>query len=339
MAFRFIDYDKFDSLVKSADNILTGIDYLRVVLDVNIDFLDDVSSKLDFDNSNFYIYEDYLTFVKVPLKDGTALLCSVSYNWIPIPIFVYVDFYFANKELFKSFWRLDLYGSYFRLLELWYIQPDFIKELFKEEYKKIEESRITRLDYKIDFFYNRSKKIPEIKDFVKFVKKRKNWKLNENWWLKFEEYRVWKNIISWSYGSRWSKRVFLRVYNKLIDVEKKWKMGLYKDYLDYKKVIRVEFELLNHFCAWYTYKTQHYLVQKFWDNLRSKEIWKIYEGWKNKKWIIKNKIKYFNDFWLRGKNIALSWFNPFMILYKDLKSDNRTAELADILYDEFIKKW
>ena len=341
--FRFIRMKEFNKVIKEADEVTTWIDYLRISLDAPLTYFEEILDQLDYDNSNLYVDTQYwITWTKFRLSFGPCILWSTVYDWVSFPIILYNKFDENRQSVYKSYWKIDLYGAYWRMVELWYLEPDLVEKLIKskdpDEIDILQLWNITRLDYKIDLFYRKKTTIPHYSNLLKL---RKNSKL----WLKHvkEEVKRWEELQSWAYWSKQAKRVFLRVYDKLADTESKWKYVLYADYFNFESVYRIEFELLNHFCKGFKYKDYLDLVEKFWNSIQLKYLWKVFYEYNQEPDFekIEQRIRYFKDFIGRWERIAERWFNPFLILYKWLGGNWKITEekLVDMVYQLYEYAW
>lgn len=248
------------TLQKGYDKILPWNDYLRFKIEWNnfelnlINYFENILNNIDFDNSNFShdrIKGYDLTFHKVSLKTWPAIIVLLSYRNIPIPIMCYNEYHEHNKKTLKSFWKFDFYWSYFRLREVWYISDEFHDYYISF----FDNSLITRLDFKIDFFTNDENK--KLFKYKQVIKPRKN--------SVIETHTKDTFVNSWRVGSPSSKRVLVRWYDKLMDTNKKWKMLLYSDFYEYQVVHRLEFEFLNHFTKPYKWISLQFLQDKISD--------------------------------------------------------------------------
>ena len=332
--FKFFRYTVLNRLIREADKVETWIDRLRFSISWSVRYFDRIMSILDGDNSNIYVDEErWITWVKLRLFSWDCLLWSTVYKWVSVPIILYNVFDDERWRQYKSYWKIDLYGMYWRLVELWWLWWDFIESFFEEDEKDIlHYSNITRMDYKIDLFYKEDVSLPNPKELLKI---RKNSKLSLNVMWSEEIENRW-------YWSKSSKRVYLRVYDKLKDTEVKWKYVFYEDYFNYKKVVRIEFELLNHFCKWYKYKDYLQLVEKLRDSMKVKYLWKVFYEYNDEPDFnrVYERVRYFKDFIWRWYRILENWYNPFVILYEGLKDKNvREEELVDLVYKLYEKVW
>ncbi len=342
--FRFINIVEFNKTIKKADEVISWIDYMRLSIDWPIAYFEKYLKNLDFENSNFAVDEkNLLTWTKLKMQHWTAVIGSTVYENIPVPIILYTEFDSHNQKMLKTYWKIDLYGSFYRLMELWFIQPEFIENLVKEEDFEdldiLNYSNITRLDYKIDLMYKKKTKIPNYKKILSIRKNSKIWQRHNMKKADIkEEILRWEELQSWAYGSKSAKRVFLRTYDKLADTEAKWKYMLYKDYYNFKSVYRIEFELLNHFCKGFTYIDYKELVEKFRNSLDCRYMWKVFYNYNQKPNLeeIEQRIRYFKDFIWRWETILQQNFNPFVVLYKGLQNKSwkiTDEKLIDLVYD------
>lgn len=314
--------DFINNIKKGCVKWSKGFDYCRLNFKEenlkDLEYFTDKINNLDFDNSNFWGFELWglnISVIKIQADKGIAGIFSISYQWFSVPLFSILQFSKHNQELLKSFGSITYYGSYFRLQDVWFIKEDFKKELNKT----LLDLWITRVDYRFDIFFNDDKKkifLPQ--DITKL---RANSKI---------DYRTtWGNIESWLLGSRKNKKYLIRAYDKLLDTNKKGKFFLYKDYFKYKKVYRLEFEFLNHFCKWYTLRDLDKLNKKIENFLNVKKDNKLFEGVEDVniedvkdrfkyftslkayiKWCIKNEI---NIFWAYEEVLKELWYKEEQI--------------------------
>ncbi len=351
----FIKKWYFNKYIKKSDSISWWIDYLRLTVSEPVDYFEKIMTILDNDNSNLYVDENnMITFQKVRLFTWYWLIGSVVYWAYSRPILLYNPF--DRIELYKNYWKIDLYWTYFRLIELNWLENDFIEKLYDDQIDILEKWKITRLDYKYDIFFNEKQ---ELIDFNKFIKYRTNWVINM---YKYEETEItWQTknntktkprtlnvyykgdkIQSRSYWAKQSKRIFTRAYNKLDDVSKKWKYLLYEDYYNYENVHRLEFQLMNHFTKWFTYENKDKLLEKFLKLFDFDYSDKIYEKRQETNLqILTNRIRYFKDFIWRWYKIYQSWYNPYHIITEWLLNKEiekwELEKLFNETYDDYFK--
>lgn len=343
-----IKKNNIEKLFKKCSNVSHGIDHLTLNLKDRIPKLSDILSILDLDNSNTQLerINDYsITYTKSISRNWTFLNISLVVNEISYTIFQYLEYPEKKRKKFNSRWSLTLYSTYFRLLERQDISLSFEKVFFWDSYDLIKMFPISRIDYKIDFFFEGDYPFPD-KDFI--VDARKDTKNTIYTIKKLEGYKNIpinkihiKNctITWWDLWARTNKSVFLRMYDKLIDSRIKWKIWLYDDYFKYGKVYRLEWEFRTKFNKHpveknrrtplpYTYKELSELEKK------CMEFFQIIESW-IKKFTYQYKeneerdsitARYFREFWWRACKIALMNNNPFRVI------------LNQFLYIEDIKK-
>lgn len=301
-----------------------GIDYLRFVYrweELNYDFRK-IIDLIDVDNSNFYIDGDnWITFFRLRWPTGDVLIGSIVYSWVSVPIMQMVFFDEDKVELFKSLWKIDLYWSFFRFVEIWYFDfGNFYKKFFWVDLD------ISRVDYKFDFI---GLGVEDLVSIIK-LKIRKNSRVYEIKKDKLLTYAVW---------SKTAKRVFLRVYDKIEDILYKNKSVFYDDYLEHKNewVVRLEFEFLNHFCYWYSYYRLSDLIDKVYSYIWFKNSWKKYVYFERKESVEYNLLYSVRNFVGRGKKILEMGQNPFVLLYNFLLQDYDKNKIIDLVYDLYAK--
>lgn len=254
-------------------------DYLRVVLkEDNLKGCEDLVRDidlLDYDNSNFWNkkFSDHtITKIKIRTKKGTAIIWLVSYKEIPQPLFFFERYLEHEAKLTKSWGRIDFYWALDRLIEIWYISRKWEWTLLDYIDKIWGKRKITRFDWRIDYFSNdENKKIMLPKDVTK---------LRSNSKVKYDT--EWDRVTWWKLWDRKSKRYVIRAYDKLLDTRVKGKFLLYLDYFKFKNVYRLEFEFLNHFCKDYTFDRREELRDHICAFLNyDKSIWPIFESRNN----------------------------------------------------------
>ena len=274
----YINYDLYH---KKCDSIDMWVDYLRLtyngayndfhiynylvcrdsewyVWELNLDSDNyDNYSWIDKDNSNFAyisISNEMLSAVSVRVKGGwDGIVFSCSYNGYSVPLFLYRDFH--NYHIF------DFYGSCFRLIEIEYLDKDFIYSVLKFfGFSDRSSMNISRIDYRLDFFMNTNCKVYHYNDLLKHNINTSNCR----------EWKVWNTLTNWQVWDKDSKLVVFRLYDKLLDSRKKSKEFLYFDYFRYENVHRLEFECGIRFCKDYTFDLYDKLLDKinsvFWIN-------------------------------------------------------------------------
>ena len=297
-------------------------DYLRLVWKgekLKVSFAD-IFSVLDRDNSNFYIDEfHWLTYVKIRTSNWDALIASISVFGFSVPIFQVVVFDRDKVELFRSLWKIDFYGSFFRLGEINFLNPlEYMHSVFWEN---INNLLISRIDYKWDFVG------VDVETISKYVTCRKNSRVDKIY--------KWRLLTFWV-GSKSSKRVYLRVYDKIEDILYKWKSYFYSDYLKYKDdwITRLEFEFLNHFCKWYTLSSLKSLEEKIFTYVWFVDSWKKYIYFEDKSNIEVDKLYSVRNFVGRWKKLLEMWENPFLLLYNYLLKEHKKEDILKLV-EEF----
>lgn len=255
---------------KGYDSMSKGfIDYMKVKVLKPCELLSEKLQYLQNSNAESSIIKFSnidVTFTYQQSPTGFGLQGSIQYNGVCVPIMYYEEYMDHTKELANCEGKIILYGGYFRLEELWYFKFSGIKnnsnhgafwDWFVNEFG---EGGITRIDYKRDFFKKKGK--IDMFNASDVTKIRKNTKL--------VEYKRGENDLeSFSAWSRDSLRYLIRGYDKLLDIQKKQKMVLYGDYLEFESVHRLELEFLSHFCRKVDEKRQYKL-----NELRGL-LWKI----------------------------------------------------------------
>jgi len=251
-------------LKNDSEKISFWIDYLRLKIDDVecrlISINKNLKKLIDFDNSNYIVFDEFgfdLTAQKIKLSNWDWLIYSYSYFWVSIPLFIIIEYWTQYKEMFNCWWKIDFYGQYFRLLELWEFESNFV---FGEI---INNNEITRIDYRIDFFNFKDKVISS-----DIIDSRSN--------ARFQSYKTQGFINSWKFWNSTNKTVVVRWYDKKLDISKKWKFRLYWDYLNFNNVFRLEWEFLNSFCKGFSLQNLWDLVDKcrsyIWIDINDKNI-------------------------------------------------------------------
>lgn len=326
---KFIRHKALKKLVDNTDDFSKWLDYLRLKLESPIEYFENIYNLVDLDNSNFYVDpENKITYVKLLLKVWAGVMALKSYKWIPTPLFCYIDYDPHIKQDFNTYGKIDFYGSFFRLWEIWEVDFSFLYEICNN----IDMLRVTRIDFRLDFFYKNKTRIPPLK---KLIKKRKN--------VKSKHFHLWKDLESWEYGNRGQSRVFTRMYDKLLDTEVKNKYFLYEDYHNYKSVHRLEFQVERHFCVGYTFWTLLGLEEKVEKSIKLEYDKPIYR--KSNTEPDYDNVKYFSNFISRGYSLAKADKNPFKILlWWLIKKMHEEWELSQqqlekLIEDLFIEYW
>lgn len=331
--------DKIRKLSRKADYINAGADYLRLKLEEPNEFLENKMNMLDFDNSNnctIKFSDVDLSGIKLQLKNWNWILFTMPYKWFTVPIFIYM-IYTEEKQKFNwCYWKLDLYGTYFRLIDIDYM---FEWSVFNLQWDKTFSSfinrnfhycNITRIDWRVDFFYkDKNKKIFLPKDVTTL---KQNTKVNYD--------VIWERVTWRRLGDRKNKNYFIRWYDKLLDSEKKGKISLYADYFDFEQVYRLEYEFLNHFCKPATLAEHEKLHDKIKNFFHTDKL--TFSHYKTKdKTILKDKferLKYAKMAKSYIKGCVQAWINIFWMLhdiFDDLWLDKKQI---DDIFDNYKKR-
>jgi len=261
-------------LEKNSDKFSEWIDYIRVKIPTDtmpwiLKYFEQKIWTIDWDNSNIFIDNDFefpITWNKIYLTTGPALIWSIVFRNISIPCFCYNEFHESNKKLFNSYWKFDFYGQFFRLKEIWFITDQFYNFFINI----FSDCLITRVDYRYDFFnYNKNKLFKPDLLLTEAI--------NTPW----QDYRTWKDVHSWIRGSKVSYQWLVRAYDKKKDINSKWKMWLYWDYFEFDNIYRLEFEFLNKWCYGFNLSNIDQLIIKCQNHINFKplgcEMYKSYD--------------------------------------------------------------
>lgn len=375
-----LNTDHLQKVMNEANGFAVGIDYLQINLKVAIPFLSVILHRLDDDNSHTHfetLWGYNVSMTKQYTKRGQCLNIAISIDNIPYTIFQYLEYSSSQQKIIKSVWKFVYYGTYFRLLEIGKLNQRFEEAFFGEYFEEFSKWGISRVDYKVDLFYDHDKQIIGLRDLLKTRsdgKKRYHIMLEDEYKNHIEilqetakphkndpvkyqiqsEFIEWMRTISWDYWSKSNKSLYIRMYEKLIETLSKGKVMLYDDYFKYVNVYRFEIEfrikfnkktLPNWQIRSYTRAELWELEEKihkymwFIDNDTKEKF--IYQYEKNDITDFTEQWKYQKDFWGRWYVLALEGFNPYIVLYLILKKKNLDKELFDRLIDErhvFISK-
>jgi len=311
---------KIQYLIQMSQKYNRYIDYLRLNISMSqtdnplIPYFLSIKSKLDFNNSNVYIdnnaqLDTPITWQKVGLMHWIGIIWSIAYNGKSIPIMIIQEYYDANKKLLKSWWKIDYYGQFWRLTELWLINTMFFDE-------NIKDLEVSRIDYKFDFMnYKPNRQANGYIQYDYFLTRsnqltRKHWTISENWKNKL--------IHSWSLWDKENKTCVIRGYDKLKDSEAKGKTFLYLDYFDFKTVFRVEFEYWVKFCKGFTFSDLALLIQKIENNTWFKEYKTIGKEYYTYEKIDFNdsleRVRFIKYFQWYAKTLIRNWINPYLYI-------------------------
>lgn len=278
---------------------------------------------------------------KTRTSNWEAYTFSITYETIPVSIFQFIIYWDIYKETFNINSSLKLFWWYYRLEALWNIIPNNLK-LFLQDFTNW--ALISRIDYRYDFIFKEFLPVPLINTIL--PKKRKN--------KKRKPYYTWDELESWDCWKKINKNVFIRLYNKNIELVKKLKwLYLYWDILkeDYKTFHRLEYEFWQKYTAWFFWSEIDELIQKI-----NRTTW-IHTSnftknmYKPKRVIdLTNELdrnRYIKVFKSMAKTLKTNWLDP-NILFNDSNDiisnddiiDNISKELKliwlDNLVDEFI---
>lgn len=323
-------------LQKKYDMISVGCDYLRCSFINSSDYIQEKIDLLDYDNSNYWIDDiggfDF-TFQKAPTPIWTSLTFSCSFNDVSVPCFQFVKF---NNETFNitwKYWKLDFYWSFCRLVEIWF----FPNSLFLDVKNKISEEnpKITRYDFKIDFFSDKKLSIPDVNDIL-ILHSQSN----------YDPHYVWFEITNRLVWSKSNWKYAIRFYDKLLDTNLKNKFFLYQDYFKFKSVHRLEFELQRNFLKWFTfYDFYDWLI---FDHIKKVLGFDWFFDWQlfyeyDQSYIIqeKDRVKYLKRFDTSCIRLSKNKINPliqcFMSLYEWLDDEDFDNQLFEFI--TFVEKF
>ena len=317
-------------------------DYLRLNFKDSSDFIEDYINLVDVDNSNFCTIDiDWIVFTiqKILCKTWIWLFFCCSFNDVSVPCFEFVKFNWNTAYQFKSYWKLDFYWSMFRLVDIWFFNESIfltIKDLISSE-----NAKITRFDYRIDFFSCfKEHKIPTRDEFL---------------WYKhsqslYKPYYQWDVLIDWYVWSKKNWRYAIRYYDKLLDSDNKSKIFLYQDYFNYKCVHRLEFEFQRNFLKWYSfYDFYDWLIQNRIESIlwlsNDLFIWNLFYKYdKDYRITEKNKTQYLKRYSTSSVRLAKNWINPLIQCYKalfyELEDDElnkNTCDFLDFIWSDKFK--
>lgn len=296
------------------------IDYLKLVDNWKLTLSTALWIDIDDDNSNYAVVNIGwfdLTIDKTTVKgSGDGYKFTIDFNGFPTPLFLIR--YYKSKTI------IDFYGAFFRLIDIQYLPSDYLDKVVKALDISYNSS-ISRIDYRLDFFSENELKIQKISDVLKHN-------------INVSTIRLWKKwqiLTNWQCGDKNSKAVVFRLYDKLLDSNKKHKQYLYMDYFRFNYVHRLEFECNLKFCRWFTLNDLWLLVDKIFrvfginDN---KWIWQIlYRYDKNKLVYTRNEVDMYihnlhkNIDYITSNYIASNLqtdLNPISIVFDYIKQFN-----------------
>lgn len=324
-----IDLKKF---WKKFDSMGVWCDYLRLSYFNYSEFIEDRLFLLDSDNSNFgtiTINNIVFTYQKVPCSIGTALIFSCSYNDVSVPVFEFVKFNENTAFLSDRYWKLDFYWSFFQLWCVWFFDDlDLMISMICFSISW-ENPKVTRYDYRIDFF-NRLKEIP-VDDWGKVLTIKTQTKVDPKY--------TWDQLTNWLVWKKDTGTYCVRLYNKLIDTDIKDKLFLYQDYFNYKTVQRLEFEFQRNFLKWFTLEDYFdRTIQKKIESLLhiNEKLWSwfvcyVYDS--SREITDKNRSRYIRRFNNMSVKLAKNNINPLLLSYEILYESLEKEELYEIVND------
>jgi len=274
-----INYKQLEKLKKNSDNIRQKKDWLTCIFYCELFPFENIIAKLNTTNSS-QIYDEIndIAYSVCSTRQGYILQAHYTYKRVAYKIFDYTSF--GNKNWTNPYSTLQLTGSYYRLVELLEFEENFILGLIQNKKSDLEKSKITRLDYAIDFMQKKEnkKKISVDKKIYKyrawtFVKKSDFYTIDTVDDNKQPLSITYETIYNWSVKS---KNMFIRCYNKLLDIWKK-KNYLYSDYNQFENVIRLEFVLYHKFIQDKNILQVFEVEEKMQDLLLWNYTWKIYK--------------------------------------------------------------
>lgn len=311
-----------------------GCDYLRFCYKESCDYIEEKIDLLDCDNSNFCTDEIWgivFTIKKWYCETWIKLDFSVSFNDVSVPVGQFVKFNEHTSYNTKSYWKFDLYGSFFRLIEVWFFEKS-MSLLLKVKFSE-ENPKITRFDYRIDFFSITTKKIPAPEKFLNYIHSQSKIRKWEKWNWDFESWDIWKS-------SR-NNRYAIRFYDKLLDSNWKEKLFLYQDYFLYNSVLRLEFEFQPNFLKWYSfYDFYDWVIQDkiesmLWlsEKMFTGPLFYQYDSEYTLNW--ENKTRYLKKYSSMSIRLAKNGINPLIQCYKSCFYELESEEFLHNI-EEFL---
>ena len=311
-------------------------DYLRLCYKNESDRVENSINLIDCDNSNFFTRDIggiIFTIKKWFCTLWTKLDFSISFNDVAVPVAQFVKYNEHNSFLFNCYWKFDFYGSMFRLVDMWYLEKSIfllLKVLISEENPKV-----TRFDYRIDFFSMKEKKIPEIKEFTNYLHTQS----------KTSEFRSGGELTNRLIWSKNNWRYAIRYYDKLLDSDSKEKVFLYQDYFIYNSVHRLEFEFQPNFLKWYTFYDFYDMTIEFkiesilW--LKEKMFWGplFYQYQEDYTIQDKDKTRYLKKYSSSSVRLAKNGINPLIQCYKSIFYELEEEELQKNVADFLTYIW
>ena len=195
-----------------------------------------------------------------------------------------------------------------------------------------EDPWITRIDYAVDLFYNKDTILVSRNKMFKSINKSSN----------IRDFGNWRKAESWSLGSKSSKRVFIRMYDKLLDTQWKWKYSYYKDYYKFRDVHRFEVQYMAHFTRWFTLSWLDMLLVKIRSSLQiTKEVYNwlmFYQYSVNNDINDFNRLAHTKVYVTKAKKFYNAWLNPYTMIYTGFIQDQEINKDKHFDYiEEFLK--
>lgn len=308
----------YNTLLGYAWQVRKNIDYLRFALSSPMLEFERILDILDHENScEYHDQENWFSYFKEDLKMWRGLKMTKSYCGLSIPVLLYNPFDEKTRLLQKmetKFWRIDFYGSCFRLIEIGLLPYNFVDIIIKNNCDYFP--RITRVDFAMDFFSKDIVSMPTMEDTIPNLNSRSVVK----------QQGKWSNITSWSAWSRDSGRVIIRMYDKLLDLSWKWKFFYYQDYTQRKTVHRLEFEFWSSFTRGFDYSTLNLLLEKI-DNViwGKKIVWSIFYDYDPKNDFLDEEYKkrFLASFVKKAQKLFDAWINPYLEVFYWLQEYDR----------------
>lgn len=317
---------------ESFDQIWFWCDYFRLVYSNPIDKFEYYFNLLDYDNSNFWFVEYWwftLTYQKIPTSIWSWLTFSIEYSWVSVPIFQFVRFNKQTKEMLWYYWKIDIYSAFYRLVDLWYLKKYFVHEYLIS--LSWENPLITRYDFRIDYFNKYWDVFIPLPEDVLSVSTQSRVEVHKRWWLITNRW-VWSKK-SWKY--------YIRLYDKKIDTDSKWKWILYTDYLCYSSVHRFEIQFQSAFCRWFHLSDLIKLEDKIYTTLWLSTLydWIQFYTYDSSKEINEyNKWSHIQRFNNQTKKFVNAWYNPFVLMY-DTIVNLYGVEFAEDSFTDFLQSY
>ena len=314
----WLTYSFWDSLHDKMNSYLLWWIYIN---DTNTNIL---MTRLDTD--------EVFTVERNSTSNGSAFTFSLMFETISVPVFQFVIFGSDYKNAFNVTSALKFYGSYYRLLSLDWI-PVFLINKIND---LTSDALISRLDYRFDYLDKRDRKFPDINTILPHKRSNK----------KRRPYYTWDTLESWDCWKKTNKTVFIRMYNKNLELEKKLKwLFLYGDIVswNYKSFYRLEYELWQKFCSWYSWKELKDLLQKVFSLCWIKESSFSWTYYKPKRFVdLKNELdrnRYVRIFKSMAQNLKNNWIDPSILFTEWDKNDITDLDIINNIEKSIELLW